>query len=92
VSNIKLDPVRLANALGLVTAAWYLICALLISTTPLFYMGMMRSWMHGFENSVWRVSPLPFGLGLYGFVTLTAAAWLTGYAFAYIYNSLGEKK
>lgn len=88
---MKLDSVRLAHTLAIVTAAFYAICWFLISSTPGFYMGMMRSWIHGIDISSLPTNPMVFGTGLYGLVTMTAVAWITGYVFASIYNALGKK-
>ena len=90
---MKLDPTRLAHTLAMVTAAFYLVCVLLISRAPGVYFPMMRSWIHGidFPQSMMRQA-LPFGVWIYGLITMTGVAWVTGYAFGAIYNAFGEKK
>ena len=89
--SMKLDSVRLAHTLAIVTAGFYAVCWFLIGSMPGFYMGMMRSWVHGVD-----VAALPRGMmttagGLYGLITMTAVAWVTGYVFAAVYNTLGKK-
>ena len=90
---MKLDPTRLAHTLAIVMAAFYIICVLLVSRAPGVYFPMMRSWIHGidFPQSMMRQS-LPSGVWMYGLITMTGVAWVTGYAFGTIYNALGEKK
>ncbi len=88
---MKLDSVRLAHTSAVVTATFYTICWILIGSMPGFYMGMMRSWIHGVD-----VATLPRGMmtttgGLYGLITMTAVAWVTGYVFAAVYNALSKK-
>ena len=88
---MKLDATRLASALAVVTAGVYLICVALVSTTPMFYRGMMRSWMHGVDISGLPLGPMAPASWIYGLVTMTGFAWLVGYVFAAIYNGLGKK-
>lgn len=90
---MKLDPTRLAHTLAIVTAVFYLICVVLIRSMPGVYFPMMRSWIHGidFPQSMMR-SSLPAGVWIYGLITMTAVAWVTGYAFGAVYNALGGKK
>lgn len=85
---MKLDNTRLANTTAIVTAGVYAVCWALVGTTPMFYRGMMRSWMHGVDISTLPFSPMTIDLGLYGLVTMTITAWLIGYVFATVYNKL----
>lgn len=88
---MKLDPTRTAHTTGIVGGIWYLICWILVGSMPGFYMGMMRSWIHGIDISSLPRNMMPFGASLYGLVTFVVVAWLTGYAFAAVYNALGKK-
>ena len=91
MNKLKLDSVRLAHTSAVVTAVFYAICWFLISSMPGFYMGMMRSWIHGVDITALPRTMMSPGLGLYGLVTMTAVAWITGYVFASVYNALGKK-
>lgn len=91
MSILKLNTTHLAHTLAIVTAAFYIVCWFLISVMPGFYVGMMRSWIHGIDISSLPANPLVFGTGLYGLITMTAVAWTTGYVFASVYNALGKK-
>lgn len=88
---MKLDSIRIAHTTGLVGAGWYLLCWTLVGTMPGFYMGMARSWIHGVDISGLPRNMMPFGASLYGLITFVVLAWITGYAFAAIYNALGKK-
>ena len=89
--SMKLDPVRLAHSSAIVTAIFYTICWVLIGSMPVFYMGMMRSWIHGVDITALPRSMMSPGVGLYGLITMTVVAWATGYVFAAVYNALGKK-
>ncbi len=91
MNELKLDSVRLAHASAVVTAVFYAVCWTLIGSMPGFYMGMMRSWIHGVDITALPRTMMSPGLGLYGLITMTAVAWVTGYVFAAVYNALGKK-
>lgn len=88
---MKLDPTRAANAAAIVGAGLYVICSFLVVSTPAFYRGMAQTWMHGFNLAALPIRQMTLGGSIYGLVTFTVAAWLTGYAFAAVYNGLGKK-
>jgi len=88
---LKLDPTRAANALAIVGAGLYVVCTLLVVSTPVFYRGVAQTWMHGFNLSALPMRQMTFGGSVYGLVTFTVVSWLTGYAFAAVYNALGKK-
>ena len=89
--SMKFDPIRLGHSLAIVTAGFYAVCWFLISSMPGFYMGMMRSWIHGIDVAALPRGTMTAGSGFYGLITMTAVAWLTGYVFAAVYNALGKK-
>ncbi|MDO8487717.1 MAG: DUF5676 family membrane protein [bacterium] len=88
---MKLDSSRLANTLAVLGAVWYVICWLLVSAMPAVYRGVATSWMHGFNLTGLPAASPNVNQSIYGLVTFVAASWLTGYAFASIYNALGKK-
>lgn len=88
---MKLDPTRTANALAIVGAGLYVVCTLLVAAMPVFYRGVAQTWMHGFNLAALPMGRMTMGGSIYGLVTFTVAAWLSGYAFAAVYNGLGKK-
>lgn len=90
---MKLDSMRLAHTAAIVTAAFYVICALLVSGMPGIYYPMMRSWFHGidFPQSMMK-SNVAFGTSFFGLVTMSAIAWITAYIFSEVYNAFGKRK
>ena len=88
---MKINITAWANATALITAAIYVICGLLVSTTPGFMMMVARSWFHGIDLSKsWSGRAFP-GNFLFGFVTIVIFAWFSGYVFAWVYNKLAKK-
>lgn len=77
--------------MAIVGAGLYLICTFLVVGMPLFYRGVAQTWMHGFNLAALPMGRMTMGGSVYGLVTFTVAAWLTGYAFAAIYDGLGKK-
>lgn len=88
---MKLDPTRTANAAAIVGAGLYVLCTFLVAATPMFYRGVAQTWMHGFNLAALPMGRMTMGGSIYGAVTFTVVAWLTGYAFATVYNGLGKK-
>lgn len=84
---MKLKENASANALAIVGATYYFICALLIFVAPELYKNITVSWMHGADLSqIWRLTPPNAGVMLWGFIAFTAASWISGYFFARVYN------
>ena len=80
-----------ANAAAVTVAVLYVICRLAVSLFPGLSMTVAQSWFHGIELgqiSDWNLSVESFILGLF---STTAAAWITGYLFASLYNRLLKK-
>ncbi|KKS97985.1 MAG: hypothetical protein UV73_C0004G0127 [Candidatus Gottesmanbacteria bacterium GW2011_GWA2_43_14] len=82
----------LANTLAIVAAAYYLICTLLVFLAPDLYRQFAQSWMHGVDvTTVWNRQPPAIGTVLFGFITFSISAWITGYFIAATYNYLAKK-
>lgn len=83
---MKHDPQVTANALAATMAIVFVACRLLVGMLPGFMFGMAQSWFHGValtRMSSWSVSTPTF---LFGLISATVSAWLTGYLFATLYN------
>lgn len=89
---MKFKESALANTLAIVAAAYYLICTLLVFLAPGLYRQIAQSWMHGLAvNAVWNSQTPAIGTVLFGFVTFSISAWVTGYLIAATYNYLAKK-
>ncbi len=91
VKIVKHDPKATANALAVVGGGLYAICAAWVVIARESFMGVMNTWAHGIDLAVLPTKPLDLGTIFLGFVTFVLAAWATGYAFAYFYNSFAKK-
>lgn len=84
---MKLQEKASANGLAVVSATYYIVCALLVFVAPELYKNIAVSWMHGADLSqIWRSTPPDIGVMLWGFITFTAASWVSGYFAARMYN------
>lgn len=83
---MKKDPKATAHTLAVVAGAWYILCALLILVSKGTYMGIMSTWFHGIDfNALPQARPEMSSL-IMGLITFVGFAWITGYAFAAVYN------
>ncbi|OGG15366.1 hypothetical protein A3D77_07540 [Candidatus Gottesmanbacteria bacterium RIFCSPHIGHO2_02_FULL_39_11] len=90
---MKLNEKVAAHSLAIMAGAYYIVCASLIYIAPDLYKSIAISWAHGADLSqIWRGSPPEIGTMLWGLVTFTVSAWITGYIFAFIYNHLLKNK
>lgn len=87
---MKLDPKASGNALAIVGGVLYLVCAVWVLSARNSYMGVMNSWMHGFDFQTLPVKTLDFGTLIVGLVTFVLTAWIVGYGFALVYNRLAR--
>lgn len=77
---MKINEKAVAHSLALVSAVYYIICSLLVYIAPDLYKNIAASWAHGVDiTRVWRDTPPDFGSMIWGFITFTLAAWITGY-------------
>lgn len=82
--------VAFANALVIVTDAVSIVCAILVWTARDFVFGLASGWVHGTDLAALPTATPTFSGVLVGLVTLTVAAWSTGYLFAWTYNRLAK--
>lgn len=83
---MKHNPKATANALAIVGGGIYLICAVWTLLARSSFMVVMNMWAHGIELSALPTRTLDLGTLLIGFITFVLTAWISGYAFAVIYN------
>lgn len=77
-----------ANAVAVVMAFLYLLCALVSAVAPEALIGFVQPWVHAVDLDLlmprsWTFTASGFGLGL---VTFTLSAWLVAAACAWLYN------
>lgn len=89
---MKHDPKATANALALVGAALYIVCAAWVLVSKDSFMGVMNTWAHSIDLGAVPSKMPTFGEIVVGLITFTAAAWVSGYAFAKAYNYFLSKK
>lgn len=82
---MKLNERALANASAVLVAVVYVVCALFVAILPDFSRAVAGSWFHGIDlNSIWTGAPR--GNFVLGFVSSVLLAWVSGWAFAALYN------
>lgn len=90
---MKHDEKVTANSLAVIIGAFYLICAALAVLAPELLLSISQSWAHRLDMSaVWMDKAPDLVTIIWGLITITATAWVTGYAFAYVYNWFLKKK
>lgn len=86
---MKLNEMALANALGILTAVVYVVCAAMVAVAPDLFKAISASWFHGIDiESLWIGAPR--GNFVLGIVSAVAASWAAGWLFAKIYNRLAK--
>ncbi|MBI3559392.1 hypothetical protein HY085_03255 [Candidatus Gottesmanbacteria bacterium] len=80
----------LANSLAVTTAILYVSCVILVLLVPDLYISVMQSWFHGLDLSKIVSVNVTAGSFFTGLITITGAAWATGYLFNYV-NSFFAK-
>lgn len=89
---MKKDPKAMANALAVVGAALYIVCAGWVLISKDSFMGVMNTWAHSIDLGAVPSKVPGFGEVILGLITFTIAAWITGYVFAVAYNYFLGKK
>lgn len=90
---MKHDPKATANALAVIATGFSLICAVLAIWAPDLLLSIGQSWAHRLDMSaVWMDKAPDLPIIIWGLITVSITAWVTGYAFALVYNwFLGKK-
>lgn len=89
---MKHEPKVTANALAVLAAVLYVFCAVWSLVSKETFMSVMNTWTHTIDLSALPLRTPGMGEVILGLVTFTAAAWITGYAFAVVYNYFLSKK
>ncbi|MBI4990778.1 hypothetical protein HZB96_01660 [Candidatus Gottesmanbacteria bacterium] len=90
---MKHDPKATANALAVVVVSFSLVCAVLAIWAPDLLLSISQSWTHRLDMSlVWMDKAPDLPTIVWGLITVSATAWVTGYAFAHVYNLFLKKK
>lgn len=86
---MKLNETAWANTSAILIAIIYIVCAAFIAGAPEFSKSVAESWFHGIDlSSIWTGAPR--GNFVVGLLSAVVASWLTGWAFAWIYNKLAK--
>ena len=80
-----------ANALAAVMGVVYIVCRLLVGIAPDLFRSIAQTWFHGYDLSAIPPAPMTFGGFVVGLITSVGAAWIFGYALAWVYNKLSGK-
>lgn len=82
-----LKSVPFANAATVITAAFYVICAVLSYIAPDLVVGIGNSWVHSLNLEMIKAAKgLSIETLIVGLVTLSAITWITTYAMIELYN------
>lgn len=82
-----------ANALTLVTAAFYVVCAALSYIAPDLIFSIARSWMHTVNMEGIRAEFIPdMGTLLFGVISISVVTWVSTYAAIALYNKWAKDK
>ncbi len=89
---MKHNPIATANAFTVVVDGISIVCTILALAAPDILRSITQSWMHRLDlSAVWIGTPPDLASIIWGLVTLTIGAWLSGYAFALVYNYFAKK-
>ena len=92
---MKKNPVALGNAVGLLAALWYVLCALFVSLAPGFARSISDSWFYWIDvKSLYPPTGPVFEAGRFvtGLVSLTVLGWLSGWFVGVAYNAFEGKR
>ncbi len=87
---MKLNPIRLANAVGGATAILFPLCALVAYTARDFLITVFKSMVHSIDVTPLTSAPAPpFEIGTFvlGWVAISVYLWLAGWIGGLIYNA-----
>lgn len=89
---MKHDPKATANALALLGAAAYAICAVWSVTSRSSFMSFFGQWSHSINLAALPTAEPNLAGIVTGLITFSIASWLAGYLFARLYNAFAQKK
>lgn len=77
-----------ANAAAVVSIVWYFGCAILFTLAPDLSTRISQSWFHFIDLTKISGATTNTSSLVLGVVSLAIVAWLTAYAFAWVYNKI----
>lgn len=81
-----------ANAATIVTAVFYIICAILSYAVPDLLINIANSWVHSLSLTTLKATqPMALSSLIFGLVTISVVTWVTMYSFVELYNYLARK-
>lgn len=81
-----LKPVPLANAFTAIIIAFYLICWVIFRISPDLYNFLINAYSFGADVVSFFQPPHTVGAFVAALIISGITAWITGYAFAWLYN------
>ena len=82
-----LKSIAFANAATVITAIFYVVCALLSYIAPDLVVGIGNSWVHSLDLEMIKVAKgLSIGTLTIGLISISALTWITTYAMIELYN------
>jgi hypothetical protein len=87
---MDLDKKVLANAFALATVVLWVICSAIVYLLPDFTLLITELWMHGMDMEVMGTWNLTFTNFIWGGLTLTVSAWITGYIFGWSWERVSK--
>jgi len=90
---MKLNEKALASAMAIISAASYSVCALGLMLFPKYTIAILNSWLHIMGVRSTEGLTLSFPGLVFGLLTFTVVAWISGWVLAYLYNKfIGENE
>lgn len=86
------NPKAKANALAIVGALFYIICAGWVMLSKSSFIVLFSTWTHSVDLSALPSKTPDLMSVLIGFITFTIAVWIAGYLFAIFYNFFEKGK
>ena len=83
----KLNVLKVANTLAITTAVFYLVCIIAVLVTPNLTTAIGSYLLHGIDISKLIVAR-SISYSAISLIVGTAAGWLTGSLFAWVYNKI----
>jgi hypothetical protein len=83
-----LNPAAFAHSLAIVTGIAYLLLHLIRLITPIGFRFLFNAQFLGADVASLLWKEIPIGTFILSFVLAVLAAWMLGYAWAWLYNKL----
>ncbi|MEK6886340.1 MAG: DUF5676 family membrane protein [Nanoarchaeota archaeon] len=84
----ELKPNKVGLSLGIVSAVFYLACALFIASASSFALSVFNILFHGIDFTSIAKTSFTFGETILGLVVIFVTTYIAGAVYAWIYNKL----